>query len=208
MIITLDGRPLPAASPPAATLQGLIHGVRETHAGGRLIVSVRVNGQELLGPELGQALAGPISQADRVDLVSAERQDIVADALRELAAQMSQAAAVSTQVGELLAAGRGPAAIERFGDFLRFWQTCRQAIAECGQVLGRDVTPERIGGRTIDEHLRELAGRLRELRDALEARDLVLLGDLVRYELPPLCDGWHGLLTDLAEAIDASHRGA
>ena len=36
------------------------------------------------------------------------------------------------------------------------------------------------------------------VREALQARDMVLLADLVRYELAPLAEQWHALSTELA----------
>jgi hypothetical protein len=55
--------------------------------------------------------------------------------------------------------------------------------------------------------LANLVEKLSELRGALEARDIVLLADLVRYELPALAQAWSAMLSNLAEQIGGSRTG-
>ena len=57
------------------------------------------------------------------------------------------------------------------------------------------------------EHLHDLAAKLREVRDALEARDIVLLADMLRYEIPDTCQTWQGILKDMAANVAACAGG-
>ena len=79
------------------------------------------------------------------------------------------------------------------------WHTCQQAIAECSGLLGRDLTAVECAGRPVREHLDGLADKLRELRDAFEARDMVLVADLIQFEMPDICQAWQGILNELAQ---------
>ena len=78
------------------------------------------------------------------------------------------------------------------------------ALAQCSELLRRDLTDLPHDGRKARDFLTEMVGKLTEVRDALEARDLVLQADLVRYELPVLAATWQNLLTGLAEQIEAA----
>ena len=83
--------------------------------------------------------------------------------------------------------------------FVQFvWQGCQRAVVEGGALLGRDLTRCEFRGETVEAFLRALAKTLRNLRDVLEAGDLVSLADLAYYELPPLCETWRDLLETLA----------
>jgi hypothetical protein len=53
-------------------------------------------------------------------------------------------------------------------------------------------------GRAVKACLRDLVDKLTDVRAALEAHDVVILADLVRYELPALAQTWHAILNHLA----------
>jgi len=47
-----------------------------------------------------------------------------------------------------------------------------------------------IADRHIFDWLRDLGGKLKDIRDAIENRDHVLLGDILRYETEEFVEGW------------------
>ena len=51
-----------------------------------------------------------------------------------------------------------------------------------------------IDGRQITAWLNELAGKLGELKNAIESRDNVLLGDILRYEFDQTLQQWERML--------------
>lgn len=207
MIVTLDGERLSGLFPTGATLQALIDQVRQAHLGDRLVVSVAVDGQELLDEELGERLESPLDGVGQLDLASADRWQLAADSLREVAERLGEAAGDQAAVADQLHAGNVAEAVNRFGEFLQVWQSCQQAILGCSGVLGQDLTALECDGRPVREHLDALADRLRELRDTFEARDMVLLADLVQYELPDTCRVWQGILNELASGLAAQAGG-
>jgi hypothetical protein len=201
MIVTLDGQCLEADFTSADTLQALIDRVRAEHLPDRLVVSIAVNGQLLLPEDLDARLSQPPAPQDQVDLESGDPRAIVADALRQAAEQLAAAGQAQQEVADQLNAGQVAEALERVGELVGVWQAGQQVVVRCCALLGEDLTAVEYGGRPIREHLGELAEKLRELRDAFEARDMVLLADLLHYEMPPLCETWHGLFTHLADTI-------
>jgi hypothetical protein len=200
MIVTLDGRRL-RGSFPTHTLQALIDQVRQTHLAGRLIVAVTLDGQQLLDQELSQQLSGSVDGIKHVELISADPRGLVSDALREVAGQLASAADNQAAVADQLQSGEMSEATAAFGEFLQVWQTCQRTIVDCSGLLDEDLTATQSGGQPIRAHLDGLADKLRELRDAFEARDTVLLSDLFQYEMPQTCKTWQGILNDLAGTV-------
>jgi hypothetical protein len=204
MIVTLDGRRFTQPPSPAGTLRCLIDQVRADLPPDRLIVGVARNGQPLVERELEEWLARPLSAADRVDLATADRWELAAEALREVAGRIEAAGRQQEALAEQLNLGRTAEAVAGFSEFVSSFQACRQAIDQSSGLLERDLMGGEFEQRSLGGHLEDLAGRLREIRDALEAGDYVLLADLLHYELPPLCQTWNRLLNDLADSVERS----
>lgn len=205
MNITLDGRTLNEPMTPGGTLQDLVTKVRETHLGSRMVVSIVYDGKTLLDQELCTQLSRPIEDVDQIDLVSADPYELVASAFREVANQMASAERQYEALADGLQSEEGAKALAQFGEYLQIWQTCQQAILEGSGMLGRDLTGSECTGGVVRAHLDALAEKLRDLRGAFEAGDLVWLSDLLRYELPNLCRIWRGVMSELAEQIAPAH---
>jgi hypothetical protein len=188
--------------PPGCTLATLIDHVRGEHLPDRLVVSVAVNGQHFGDPELQAGLSCPLNAGDQVDLESGDRRSVACEALRGVAAELEELGELQPTVAEQLNAGQTVQAIEQISDFVHAWQACRTAVVQCSGILGRDLTQEQSEGRSIRDHIAELAEKLRGLRAALQAHDLVLLADLIHYEMPDLCARWHDLLISLADTVE------
>ncbi len=98
-------------------------------------------------------------------------------ALRALSGELEAAAAGVSEVSVLLATGRDRQAMEAI---LRFSDLSQRLLG----VLGA-CSAAQLGGLEPRAFFEELNGVLRELVDALQARDTVLIGDLLEYEVAP-----------------------
>jgi hypothetical protein len=203
MIVTLDGQRLETDFAPGSSLQTLIDHLRGMQSDDRLVVSVAVNGHRYGERDLEDGLTQPLGANDQVDVESGNRCEVAAEALRGIAAQLADAESLQAEIAGQLNSGQVAEAVRRFGEFLQVWQACRTALVQGSGLVGRDLTGESFDGRAVQEYLAELADKLRELRGAFEARDMVLLADLIHYEMPALCQTWHNVLLSLAEGIEA-----
>jgi hypothetical protein len=203
MIVTLDGERLTGPFTTGGTLQALIDQVRETQPAERLIVTVAVDGKPLVEEALSERLEGPADGIKQVDLGSADRRQLVREALCEVADRLAEVGDQQAGIADQLHSGGVKEAIDQFGQFLEARQLCQRSILECSGLLGQDLTTTDCEGQTVREHLDGLADKLRELRDAFEARDAVLLADLAQYEIPDTCRAWHGILKTLADSVTA-----
>lgn len=202
MIVTLDGRKLEREFGSGRTLQSLVDEVRAQHLRDRLVVEVSLDGELLTNPVLSERLVQSIDGVEQVDLSSGEPRELAMAALREAAEQMEIAGDAHIEVAEQLRAGRGAKAIEQFGVLLGIWGACQSSIRNAGYILERDLGTMEYQGRPIHEWFRELAARLRDVRDAFESRDYVLLADILKYEMPEVCQQWHELLSHASQALE------
>lgn len=202
MIITLDGNRVSATPTTGDTLETVIEQTGATIAPRRMIVSVRLNGDLLDARGLDTALKQELRESDQVDLESGTREELAAAALRGVAENLRDAGDSVGDVSQQLNSGQVEDAMQQIGAFIGIWQTCRTAIVQCSTVLSRDLTQEAVDGQPLSDRFGELATRLTELRDAMQARDFVLVSDLLFYEMPTLCSDWADMLRQLAASVE------
>jgi hypothetical protein len=202
MIVTLDGCRLEDDYTPGCTLQAVIDRVRDQRLNDRLVISVAVNGEHFVGGDLEEGLMQRLSAEDQVDLESGDRFAIAADALRNLAGELAEVGRLQPMLADQLDAGDAEGAVREVGEFVRTWSACGTAVVQCSGLVGRDLTAVELDGRCVGLMVQDLVTKLRALRDALDARDLVMLADLMHYELPPLCEEWQSALLRLADEVE------
>ncbi len=201
MIVTLDGQKIDGPVVSDCTLETLLDQVRKAYLGERLIVSVAIDGERLDEVALQEQLERPVDEGCQCDLESGNPGELVRDALCGLAQEFQSAGERQADLPERLSSGDVSSAVRDIGQFVQLWQTCHRALGQCSGLLGVDLTEWEHNGRPVRVWLEDLVSKLTELREALEAQDVVLLSDLVRYELLPLCDTWSGVLKDLAGQV-------
>ena len=198
MAILLDGRPVPVPERTDQPLRDLLDALRRQHAPQRIIVRIEQDGQVLAGEALDAALDAPLAAHSQLVLTTDDPRALVARALREVADALRHAAEHSAAAADLLEQGEPAAAMQAVQPTLTPWRDLQQVIQQAGALLGQSWLMQELDGQPLHVHLSTLAGRLRDMRDALTSQDAVLLADVLRYELPELATGWAGHLETLA----------
>lgn len=201
MSILLDGAALPAAATDGGTLAAALETARQHCPPQRLIVGVTINGARHAGAELDARLCEALADGDRIECVTADRVELVRDALLDLADRAQSLGDGVPDIATGLNGGQTAEAMTALGEFIAAWQVSWKALEQCGQVVGWDLFSAAFGGLSVREHIDALSAKLRELHGALQARDFVLVADLAHYELPVLCQTWRDLYTALAESL-------
>ncbi len=171
-------------------------------AGDRLLIGVEADGQpvsedHLADPPLTEPFAGELrfTSADPVSLVRVT----LLEAADQLAASKEKQAAIAQQIqlGEL------SRAMPELSNVLDVWQQVEQCITLSRQVNGIELGHVN-GEDTFEQLAADLTARLGEIRDAITARDLAGLADILAYDMDSQADSWTGVLRDLAEGCRAS----
>ncbi len=202
MIVTLDGQRLSSSIAPDCTLEDLIQQVRAAHDD-CLIVSVALNGQTLGDSDLQSRLPQPVAADMQIDLESGQPIQLVGDALRGLGLEYAAAGDHLASIAERLQSGAAAAAVGEISEFIGLWNTCHRVLVQCSGLVNQDLARQTYDGRNVQAWFEEAVNKLAGVRDALEARDLVLLSDMLRYELPPICNSWQQMLNYLADHVAA-----
>jgi hypothetical protein len=184
----------PAAGPAARIAEELLRGYplfleslrrhfSEAEVGARLeglaALGAGLGPQELCGLD-AQALAALAAAASTLEEAIGRRLAEAGDpraALARLSSELETTAAGISEVSVLLATGRDRQAMEAV---VRFSELCQRLLP----LLGSLGVPA-VGGREPAEFFAGVNGVLQDLLAAFQARDTVLIGDLLEYEIAP-----------------------
>ncbi len=204
MQVYLDDKPIRCDSfPPTAIVSEVINKIKlqlgDTDA---IIISLRCNQTDIKPDLLDSVLAGPASQFDRLDLISASSRQVAMDALRQTRTAFEETFAGVKQAADEFAAGQTATGMTTLLDCLAVWTQVNDSVLQSGELLGLDLQTVDFGGKHVINALRELTTKLDEVKAALESRDNVLLGDILRYEMDETLETWKSLLDGFIEHIE------
>jgi hypothetical protein len=153
----------------------------EAETGGELadlaVLGGRPEALLALSPELRDKADGAAARLAERIAGRLEELDDPRAALRRLSTEVEATAAGISEVSVLLAAGRDRQAMEAV---VRFSELCQRLL----RLLAGLGVPE-VGGLKPREYFAEFNRVLGELAAAFQAKDTVLIGDLLEYEIAP-----------------------
>lgn len=180
---------------PDATVADLLNLAKDRLGGtGAVLVGLRRDQVDVPADELEKMLRQPVSDFTGLQLLSDRPERIVLEALRQVRAAFVDTFAEIQSATELLAVGKVTGAMQTLAVCVEVWGRTHTAIIQAGLLISIDFDELEIGGHRIAHWLGELAAKLRDLKAAVEARDLVLLGDILRYELDDTLQQWERML--------------
>ena len=213
MKLLLNGQELTEIEPAPTTLGAALVTVQEQHiTDDQVISTVYVDGEPLTAERLAEWRNRPVDDFEEAHIESLKRNILAAQGLRIVAQGLDQSRTDREQIVEHLGQGRSTEAMNMLNGYLQVWNTTQQSLAGAGRLM--EIRLETIevnahSSETDDEQVRpllelfhRLTKQLKELKSALEAQDLVLVGDILEYEFSPLTENWQKILTQLAEKFE------
>ena len=91
-----------------------------------------------------------------------------------------------------------------FGRFLDVWKQVQQTLVIAARALDVNLNELELGGRDFTDVIEQVRVQLAALRDAMEHGDLVLVGDILRYELGEPLAHWQDFLSHLYDRAEAT----
>jgi hypothetical protein len=95
------------------------------------------------------------------------------------------------RAADQLAEGRQDAAMQAFQQFVSGWKQLQESLVLCTAALEQDIDEIAVGECSVPQLLQSVKEQFSGLKEAMENRDHVLVGDILRYEFDQI-------LTDLA----------
>ena len=204
MTVLLDDQTLPLDDlAPGASVADVLARAKERLTGtGAIIVGLRRDQQDIPGDELEEMLSQPFSRSDDLEFISDRPQSVVLEALAQVRLAFLDTFAEIKIAADALASGKVSEAMQTLARSVEVWGRTHTSIIQGGLLVGLNFDAVRIGDHPIAYWLNQLATKLRDLKAAIESRDLVLLGDILRYELDDTLQQWEQMLNGFIAHIE------
>lgn len=202
MTIMLDEQTIDTQSAPINTLadaldlaQGKISGT------GRIIVTVHLDGQELNGQQISNGSS--LSIVDRtVRLGTADQKQLSLTLLGKIHALVEFLGKQQIEVAGAIEKGQQAVALKQLAEVLGAWQQIHTAYSGLVNMIKLDLAALQIGQRSGQDVIQQFSQQLREIANALSNKDMVLLGDILQYEMDSAIQNWNELLAATLGVID------
>ena len=213
MKLLLNGRVLDHIQPESETLGAVLCAIQNQHLSENQVIStIHVDGESLTAELLAEWKNRSVADFDEAHIVAIKRNLLAAQGLRILIDGLAESKNDRDQIVDHLCQGRSSQALPLLNGYLQIWNGVQQSLSSAGRLLEVDFEtieiyfPDSESGEpkvgSLKDVLDSLTNNLKEIKSALEARDLVLLGDILEYEFGPLTENWQDMLTQLADRFE------
>ena len=205
MATFLDDRPFASSSISSqSTVAHVIEAARNDLVGtGRLLIGIRCDGDELSADRMERLIGEPATRFARLDLISDRPQRVVVDILQHARSAFAHTFELVRLAADTLAVGNGEG-MSTLIACVQTWSQVHESVVKGGALLGIRFDELLIQNRSVTAWLGDLVTRLRELRGAIDARDYVLLVDLLRYEFDETLQGWETFLDAFITHVEST----
>lgn len=200
MQIIVDDQPFQHVGPSDITLADLAQEVcRDDGPDQRMVVSLHCDGRPVAQDTLDAALSTPISRFQSIEFQTQSIPDLVCGTLEQTIELLEEATDIRHRCADTLSEGRYEDAMEHLRRFCGMWKQIQDAIVICAQTLNVDLDAIESGGDAFTAIVERIRTLLNDLKEAMEAQDSVLIGDILRYEFDEATEQWMSILHDLRD---------
>lgn len=172
---------------------------------GRSILSVKVDGEEVLPEALADRLTDlPVSKIQRLEIGSAQTATLVEECLQGLGENLPELPAICRGLAQVFQGETPEEGYEPFVDLAGLWGHIKSREAMVTNALELDTDTLMLDGKSVSALHKELNQFLEEAGQALKDGDIILLGDLLEYELAPRAEQEIQLVALLQAQIPAN----
>ena len=131
--------------------------------------------------------------------------------LRLIAKELESKSKLRDQIVSDLAQGQVAEAMQKLTDYLQIWNMVQKNLGSAARLLDIELDsfeiydcsdPQTPQVLTVGERVKQLIEQLDQVKSAIEAGDLVLMGDIMDYEFPALTETWRDMLEQLADQFE------
>lgn len=193
----IDGNAHEPTVEPGDTLDDLLKSIRTRFIDAespQAFLGLVCDGIDVLGSELTQVLARPVSDYERIDVQTGDPAETVASALRDALTTLNTVETHRADVVARLGEGNTSEAMKRLADCLGLWVQINEVITQSVSLLA--VTQKDVGNEVdqLTQLLDPVKRRLSEIKAAVAAQDFVTLADVLSYEFDEVREGWRSAI--------------
>ena len=172
------------------------------HRDNRLVINLLIDGQQPDLDRLPQVRQSPIN-GHTLFIETAEPRAMALEVIAEVESQLHEADRLKGEAVDLLQKSGGAGkAMERLSGCFSTWHNAQESVVKVARLMRLDLDGVSVAGRSLSALIGEFSAQLRQVRQALEARDFVTLGDVLAYEMTETTAHWRtalGAVRDLVE---------
>lgn len=203
MRITIDEREHRIKVPVESSLGDILdHLWSERIPDDRVITHIRVNGEELLEDENGIYPDLPGDEITSLDLQTGLSQEMARRGLSDAKKYLERLNPGIEQTAELFRVGEDAKAHDHYGLCMDGINWFIQIVEGVRQVMGLDYGSIFFNKVSVQSYMENLEHNIREMWNAQQEEDWIMLSDLLEYELLPMMEGWKEILPLIEEAAD------
>jgi hypothetical protein len=181
--------------PPGSSLGQIIeHVCRQGVSADRVITHIRINGQELLEDERGLYPDISGEEIDLLELQTGLSTEMASRGLRDARDYLERLNPAIGETADLFRTGQDAKALEQYGRCMDGLNWFMQILEGAKQVMALDYHQIQSHKVSIQSYVENLQQNIREMWNAQQDEDWVMLSDLLEYELLPLMEGWKEIL--------------
>jgi len=201
MPILLDQTPAKSHLPNSATLADALAWAAAKLPPGRIITKIELDGEALEGPALTSARHLPFAERT-LALTTHSQKDLALTTIGKLAALIEWLAPQHKAAAALLEKGNPNQALEQLAQIFSAWQQIQSAYSGLAKLLNLTLKDLRVQHLTGEHVMNEFCAQLTEMQTALQNHDLVLLADILQYEMDGAIANWMSLLESTLALVE------
>jgi len=171
----------------------------------KLVVNIKVNGEEMLSSQEDMSLIN-IDQIDTLEVITDDITKTAVNALTEIKLQLPQLSDAMVSISCLFQEGNREQALETFSKVCGEWRKIIQFFDSLAVVFMIDYSQLKINDKSFDKINEELLTLLTDTRTAIANDDMVMLSDLIEYELAPKISEETAVVENIIEYLQKSAR--
>jgi hypothetical protein len=172
---------------------------------GRSVLSVKVDGAEVSPENIAQRLKGkPLADVQRLEIGSELTSTLVEECLSGLQEFLPELPQVCRNLAEVFQGEKPQEGFDPFVELAEIWGHIKSRESLVANSLELDLGNLEVDGKTVQSVHAELNQFLEEAEQALKDGDIILLADLLEYELAPRAELEVSIVSLLQAHIPAS----
>lgn len=202
MNIIVNGTPVNTGAIVATNLEeALIHIQKTSLPINHLVGVVRVNGNEFSELYPGQARDVGIDRVRELDIKTVSLEQFSAAAVKDCAILISRITSSSLHTAELFRMYDEHEAFEQYSRLLDSIRALVHFIDAARRTLKWDFAQPMPNSESAEHEWVSLHGIIDELGRVQEEGDIILLADVLEYELVPCLNRWKGIFTHKLDSM-------
>ncbi len=204
MDIVINGTPVNDTAASADNLEDIVVGlsksaVPENH----LVGTIRVNGREYSEQYPGESRTIDKNSIENLEIDTVPLKTYVSAALKDTDVLLERIIASTQKTSELFRMGDEYEAFENYANLLESLRAFIQFVNTAAQTTQWDPAAQSTSGASVNEEWERLQEIIQELGSVQDEGDLILLADLLEYELNPALSRWQDIFKQKAQIFDS-----